>query len=251
MNLLLYYGISFFFLCFLWGGMLSAQSATEPPLPDLQETLQASLTLETGAHCSEEFTINGPETTYLGETLNYSLPLSIDQGMSFPVSYTLNLKDGNKILQKSQESALQISFGQEGAQNLVANITQGDCEYQIEKTITTYKNSVVYIGGKEDAFQLNYDQNFAENGTYFAKIVIDATTTEEDLKTLLRKEIRNLSHADTIIIKYADFDQVLHAYIELMDQGLIEKEEEKNIFIVSTTNQSFINRVLSLFIQDL
>lgn len=170
--------------------------------------------------------------------------------MWFPVSYALNLKNGDKILQKSEESSLQISFGQEGEQLLTATITKGDCTYQVEKSITTYQSSIVYIGGKEDAFQLNYDQNFAEQGKYFSKIFVDTTTTEEDIKTLLRKEIRNLSHANTIIIKDANFDQILHTYIELLEQGLIETTK-KELFIVSPTNQAFINRVLSLFIKDL
>jgi hypothetical protein len=170
--------------------------------------------------------------------------------MGLPFSYDFILKNGDKIVQKSQDSSLQISFEQEGTQTLVAEISKGDCRYQVEKTITTYHNSIVYIGGEEDAFQLNYDQNFAQKGEYFSKIFITPNTSEEDIKTLLRKELRNLSHAENILIKYANFDQILHAYIELLDEGLIEKEE-KHIFIVSTTNQSFINRVLSLFIQDL
>jgi hypothetical protein len=234
MKKLLQYGI-----CsrLLFGGILVAQ---EPEIA--QET---ELTT-----CNEVMTINGPTATYLGESLNYSLSSPIDLGMSLPVSYTLNLKNGNKILQKSEESSLQISFGQEGEQLLTATITKGDCTYEVEKSITTYQSSVVYIGGKEDAFQLNYDQNFAEQGKYFSKIFVDTTTTEEDIKTLLRKEVRNLSHANTIIIKDANFDQILHTYIELLEQGLIETTE-KELFIVSPNNQAFINRVLSLFIQDL
>ncbi|MDR2415606.1 MAG: hypothetical protein LBD75_03190 [Candidatus Peribacteria bacterium] len=200
--------------------------------------------------CDEVMTINGPTATYLGESLNYSLSSPLDLGMSLPVSYTLNLKNGNKILQKSEESSLQISFGQEGEQLLTATITKGDCSYQVEKSIITYQSSIVYIGGKEDAFQLNYDQNFAEQGKYFAKIFVDTTTTEEDINTLLRKEVRNLSHANIIIIKDVNFDQILHAYIELLEQGLIETTE-KELFIISPSNQAFINRVLSLFIQDL
>jgi hypothetical protein len=234
MNKLLWYGIG---SRLMFGGILVAQ---EPEI--IQEPEQST--------CNEVMTINGPTTTYLGESLNYSLSSPIDLGMSLPVSYTLNLKNGNKIIQKSEDSSLQISFGQEGEQLLAATIIKSDCTYEIEKNITTYQSSIVYIGGKEDAFQLNYDQNFAEQGKYFSKILVDTTTTEEDIKMLLRKEVRNLSHANTIIIKYANFDQILYAYIDLLEQGLIETTE-KELFIISPTNQAFINRVLSLFIQDL
>jgi hypothetical protein len=174
----------------------------------------------------------------------------MDQGIPLPITYSLTLKNGNKTLQSSKNNPLQISFGQQGKQLLIANITKGECKYQIEKTLTTYEKSLVYLGENEEAFHLNYDQNFADDNIYFTKLLLDHTATEEDIETLLRKELRHLAHADILIIKYGNFDQVLHAYVELLEQELIHGEG-KSIFIVSNTNQSFINRVLSLFIQAL
>jgi hypothetical protein len=66
----------------------------------------------------------------------------------------------------------------------------------------------------------------------------------------LRKELRNLSFADIILIKSNSFDQILSAYIELLEQGVLEGEQ-KTLYIISNSNQSFLKRVLSIFIQDL
>ncbi|MDR2191240.1 MAG: hypothetical protein LBP53_09055 [Candidatus Peribacteria bacterium] len=79
---------------------------------------------------------------------------------------------------------------------------------------------------------------------------MERNTPEEEIKTLLRTKLRDLSYSKGIIIKYTNFDHILHAYIELLQQGLIDGEG-KSIYIVSSRNQSFTNRVLSLFIPDL
>lgn len=138
----------------------------------------------------------------------------------------------------------------EGTYILTAKITKDQCHYQIEKTVKSYQESLVYIGENEDAFQLNFDQNFAEQGKHFFKIIVGNNTPEEEIKTLLRKEFRNLSHASIILIKNANFDQILTTYIELLDQELVTSTK-RELFIVSNTNQSFLNRVLSVFIPHL
>lgn len=43
---------------------------------------------------------------------------------------------------------------------------------------------------------------------------------------------------------------MLAAYIELLDQGVLEGAS-KTIYIISNSNQSFLKRVLSIFVQDL
>ena len=200
--------------------------------------------------CDDSFTLNGPDITYLGETLNYSISPTIDPDLVFPIFYTLTLKDQDTTLKTSRNSQLQILFEQEGTTTLTATITKGTCEYNLEKKLTTYQNAIVYLGDDEEAFQLNFDQNFAKEHTYFNKVLIDRNATEEDIKTLIRTQLRDLLQSKAIIIKYLNFDHILHAYIELMQQGLIDGEG-KSIFIVSNRNQSFMNRVLSLFISDL
>lgn len=200
--------------------------------------------------CNEHFSINGPEAVYLWETLNYSLSPNIEQWLIFPVSYSFNLKNGEKVIQKSQDSSLQISFWEEGDLHLYAEIQKANCNYSLEKTINTYQKSLVYIGGEEESFQLWFDQNFADQGIYFSTIFLEKSWNEEDIKTVLRKELRNLSFADTILIKSNAFDQILSAYIELLEQWVLEGEA-KTIYIISNSNQSFLKRVLSIFVQDL
>jgi hypothetical protein len=168
----------------------------------------------------------------------------------FPIFYTIQVKEEEKNPKPTHNSPLQVSFDQAGTQTILATISKGECEYTLEKKLTTYETSLTYLGENEDAFQLNFDQNFAKNATYFNKLLIDRNATEEDIKSLLRTKLRDLLQSEIIIIKYTNFDQILHAYIELMQQGLIEGEG-KNIYIVSNRSQAFTNRVLSLFIPDL
>jgi len=200
--------------------------------------------------CNEYFSINGPEAVYLWETLNYSLGPNIDQGLLFPVLYSLRLSNGEKVIQSSQDRALQVSFGEEGVFSLQAEIQQADCTYSLEKTIKSYQKSLVYLGEVEDSFQLGFDQNFAEQGVYFSTIFLDKSPSEEEIRTILRKEIRNLSFADIILIKSNAFDQVLNAYIELLEQGILEGDAQR-LYVISNSNQSFLKRVLSVFVPDL
>ncbi|GHV21297.1 hypothetical protein FACS189428_1500 [Clostridia bacterium] len=234
---------SFLGMLVIYGGLLFAQS-----LPQNSEEIPD----EEALICEEMFTLNGPDITYLGETSEYSLSSlpAPDQANSVPFTYTLTLKNGDKTLQTTKNAPLQITLEKTGNLLLSATVKKGECDYTLEKNLTVYQNSLVYLGEDEDAFKLNYDQNFAEEGTYFLKILLPRNSTEEELKILLRKEIYHLNHAENIIIKYANFDQVLHIYIELFDQELLT-HKEKNLFVVSTSNQSFVNRVLSLFIKDL
>jgi hypothetical protein len=235
-------------LILLLSSILSSGVITFAQHESLEQPNQ-QLTTQT---CNDTFTLNGPEITYIGETLNYSISPTIDPDLVFPIFYTLTLnnEDESKSLKTSRNSRLQISFENEGTTTLTASITKGDCEYQLEKKLTTYQKSLVYLGEDETAFQLNFDQNFAKDHTYFSKFLIERNATEENIKTLLRTKLRDISQSNTILIKYANFDHILHAYIELIQEGLIDGEE-KNIFIISNRNQSFINRVLSLFIADL
>ncbi|MDR0860290.1 MAG: hypothetical protein LBO09_04925 [Candidatus Peribacteria bacterium] len=228
----------------LFGGLLFALSTIPQPSEDASNV---GIPL-----CEDIFTLDGPEITYLGEIVEYSLSpiLTIDPTTSATPTYTLSLKSGDKTLQTSKNAPLQTTLEKAGDLLLSATVSKGECKYNLEKTLRVYKNSLVYIGENEDAFKLNYDQNFAEAGTYFSKILLPNNTTEEELKVLLRKEIHHLNHAENLLIKYANFDQVLHIYIELFSQELLT-HKEKNLFIVSTINQSFVNRVLSLFIKDL
>ncbi|MDR0608455.1 MAG: hypothetical protein LBG52_09275 [Candidatus Peribacteria bacterium] len=178
--------------------------------------------------------------------MNYSLSPLIDQTLSF----TLQLKNEGKILKSSKNALLQFSFENLGLHTLTATIQKDECTYELEKNLTTYEKSIVYLGDEEEAFKLNFDQNFAKEKTYFSKFLIDRNATEEDIKTLLRTQLRDILQSQIIIIKYTNFDHILHAYIELLQQGLIDGEG-KSIYIVSSRNQSFTNRVLSLFIPDL
>ena len=70
------------------------------------------------------------------------------------MSYTLSLRNGGKVIQQSQDSVLQITFGEAGALVLQANIQKAECVYSVEKHITTYQKSLVYLGEHEEAFQL-------------------------------------------------------------------------------------------------
>jgi hypothetical protein len=160
------------------------------------------------------------------------------------------MKDEGKILKSSKTAQLQFPFENTGTHTFFATVQKGECTYELEKKLTTYENSIIYFGEEEEAFKLNFDQNFAKNATYFSKGILDRNATEEDIKTLLRTQLRDFLHSQIIIIKYANFDHILHAYIELLQQGLIDGEG-KSIYIVSSRNQAFINRVLSLFIPEL
>ena len=201
-----------------------------------------------GAMCEEFFTLNGPSTALVGETLTYTVISNIDQTNAIPISYRLQVKDEGSIVQKTQDSSIQITFWELGSLLLSAEIQRGECTYHIEKDLNIFQNSILYIGDKEDAFQLGFDQNFAEKWTYLDLIFLDSN--EGDIKGILGKSLRNLNNASTIIIKSNLFDEILSAYTELIKQELV-LPTPKTIYIVSNSNQSFLNRVLSVFVQSL
>lgn len=59
--------------------------------------------------CIESFILNGPSIVLLGEELTYSIS-SNDPASNIPVSYSLQIKEGEKIVQRTNDSSLQISF---------------------------------------------------------------------------------------------------------------------------------------------
>ncbi|MDR2191239.1 MAG: hypothetical protein LBP53_09050 [Candidatus Peribacteria bacterium] len=102
-------------------------------------------TTETSILCEDTFTLNGPETVYLGETLNYSISPTVDPNLVFPVFYTLTVNSEEKSQETSKNSPLQLSFDTEGTQTITATITKGECTYTLEKTLHIYQNALVYF----------------------------------------------------------------------------------------------------------
>ena len=131
---------------------------------------------------------------------------------------------------------------------LYVDIQRGDCEYSLGKAINVFQNSILYIGNQDDAFQLGFAQNFAEKGEFLDQIFLDRS--EDDIKSILGRQLRNLNNASTIIIKSNNFDEILSAYTDLIRQELVHPSP-KVIYVVSNSNQSFLNRVLSVFVRSL
>ncbi|MDR0282874.1 MAG: hypothetical protein LBI53_06420 [Candidatus Peribacteria bacterium] len=103
--------------------------------------------------CHTPFILEGAEYAFIGETLHYTLEFPLEEN-SDSISYTLQFKDGNKLIQKAQNQSLQITFGEIGSFVLFVDIIQGDCSYTLEKNISVFEKAVVYIGEPQEAFQL-------------------------------------------------------------------------------------------------
>jgi len=103
--------------------------------------------------CSTPFMLEGATYAFIGETLHYTLEFPFEEN-SDSISYTLQLRDGNKVLQRMQNQSLPVTFAEVGSFTLSADIKQGECSYTLEKTISVFEKAVVYIGEPQEAFQL-------------------------------------------------------------------------------------------------
>lgn len=137
----------------------------------------------------------------------------------------------------------------------VLNVSFSDknsCNYNLKKTIKSYKNSLIYIWTPTNEIDTWLLNSFNWNSILLAKIILSDQRlfSEDEIIYKMTEMIDFIKSADQIILNSYNFDVILQVISKLNTNNTIDFSEKK-IYISSKVDKNFIKRTLSKYIKNL
>lgn len=193
-------------------------------------------------NCQKNFHLSWTTQGIINQNYTYELissweSLSTDSLISFSLS--------NKKLSNTSAKSLQHTFSQTGSYTLKTHIKTPSCEHQIELPINIYDRQILYIGENSDFLNFWFEEQLNAAGFLFTKKLTKNTdTTNNEFITA-----NELLHTPMLIINDENFLPHLHTYINLKKAS--PNLPQKQIMLLTNTNQKLLKRSLSQYAQSL
>lgn len=191
-----------------------------------------------------------PELVKAGETASYRVLTNdnVQDTSLRKVSFSLSKEKINQSASNNSNQIFLHLFSQLGKQILsVRFLDSHDCPYSLEKTITSYDTTILYIGNKWDIPDIGFSATFNKQNTLFYPLFTDARTFSKS--TLIDRCATHrdyLQDVDMIVINMHNS----HDLLQLLDDSIkINKISllQKKIYVVSDFNTQLTQRVLAKY----
>ena len=227
---------------FLWQKDISALDIRQEEIPQEEQVCQENL-----------YTLEGDENLIIQFSEEFKIQTStwnLDTILS-----SFRLMRWTEKLDAAEWKKYTRIFQLPGKATLIADVKDGNCSYELKKELQIYSTLYLYIWNQVQNIEQNFGDFFQKNDIYFLSLPqknenLDITTTQWGAN-LVQHHNDILSKSQKIFIDESVSINVLDSFVKSLKTYKDLSFSEKDIFIVTSRNNSFLSKVLAPYIKQL
>ena len=209
---------------------------------------------QTGVICDiNQFSLLWPKKVVRWFSAEYALQQTGSLQERYEVDFEL-LREGQSVEKKSGEKYVRI-FNQAGEVTLKTNIRSSQCSHTLENVIRVYDAQYLSLGFTNLNIEENFSEFFEKNNILYLSLPHKEEkydiSTIQGASNLIQEYQWTLKQTQKIFIDESVSINVLDAFVKSLKSSKDLDFSQKDIFVITSKNNSFLSKVLAPYIKQL
>jgi len=149
------------------------------------------------------------------------------------------------------ENNIKYTFTEDAIYLITASIDFNDCHYNLEKSISVFDESHVYIWNFMDIFNSDIDKTIEQNNILLQTNFVSTETQKDKEKfdAQLEQQINYLQDTKDLFFYIDNYGLLFNALHKFQENWQLQLDDKK-IFLISNVNKTVIKKFMAKFIKE-